>query len=66
MDKITKTGFLIAASIYIAQAVYALFFEESKEIYLEYLQTGLLFIGLSYLEKLRNSLVKSAHENDCQ
>ena len=53
MEKLIKTGFTVAASIYVAQAVYALFFLENKEIYLSYLQTGLLFIALGYLERLR-------------
>ncbi|WP_414828391.1 hypothetical protein [Alteromonas sp. H39] len=53
MEKLIKTGFTVAASIYVAQAVYALFIQENKEIYLSYLQTGLLFIALGYLERLR-------------
>lgn len=48
-----QAGFTVAAAIYISQAVYALFLQEEKGIYLNYLQTGLLFIALGYLEKLR-------------
>lgn len=53
MKKIVQTGFSIAAGIYILQAGYSIIVSEDDGIYLTYLQTGLLFSILGYLENLR-------------
>ncbi len=63
MEKIIQAGFAVAAGIFISQAGYALFTETEKNFYLSYLQTGLLFIILGYLEKLRLGLRCQAKKN---
>ncbi|MBU3021684.1 hypothetical protein [Aestuariibacter sp. A3R04] len=45
-------GFQLAAGVFFAQAIYHLFVGSERVLFNDDLQTGLLFLILSYLQKL--------------